>query len=188
MSLSAGACLTSFAELIRRCYRLAIDFENHIASGQACIFCRATRLYLRNRDSLYLRRKIQLLAHIRREIGDRDAQPGMARLAASRLPRLPGLCGIPQPSGRSSQDGRSVPRPAGSSSRARLRLPPPEDHFRFRLAGHSHQSPHRPASRPARLAGESGVTEAISAPVFPVRLKNFALSGVTSFNPTPRYP
>ena len=43
------------AELIRRCYRLAIDLVDHIATRQPRIFRRAARLYLCNRDSLYLR-------------------------------------------------------------------------------------------------------------------------------------
>ena len=47
---------------------------------QARIFRRAARLYLCNRDSLYIRGQVQLLAHIRSEIGDRDAQPGVTRL------------------------------------------------------------------------------------------------------------
>ena len=68
------------AELLRRGHRFAIDLENHIATAQACILRRAAGLNLRNRNSLYIRGEIQLLTHIRSEIGDRDAQPGVTRL------------------------------------------------------------------------------------------------------------
>src|SRR3984957_18156408 len=80
--LIRGCLLHITAELVCRGYRLAIDFENHIATTQACIFRRATRLNLCNRHSLYIGGKIQLLTYVRSEIGDRNAEPGVTRLVS----------------------------------------------------------------------------------------------------------
>ncbi len=70
--LTRGVCLHLVAKLIRRGDRFAVHFKDHIAAGQAGIFSRAARLYLRHRDALYIGAQLQLLAHVRGEIGDRD--------------------------------------------------------------------------------------------------------------------
>ncbi len=57
----------------RRLHRLAIDFQDHIARLQAGVVGRAARLYLLDHRAVKTVRRLQLLAHIRSDVGQPDS-------------------------------------------------------------------------------------------------------------------
>jgi len=103
------------------------------------------------------------------------------------LPQLPCLCGIRQ---RQVNLLRvAIPHDIQLDFRARRILA--HDHLQIATGFHAtaiDSGDHIAGLQACVARGELGVTEAISAPLLLVRLKNCALSGVTSFKPTPRYP
>ena len=72
--LTRRRLLDIVAELIRRCYRLAIDLSmDHIATRSTLHLPQGSPAVPAQLRRPVLLRELQLLAHIRSEIGDRDA-------------------------------------------------------------------------------------------------------------------
>ncbi len=96
--LSGWVCVDVADEVLSRGDRLAIDFEDDVAGGEASIFCGARGTYALDGDTLDLRGDVELLAGILVEVSYGEAE--LAALAGRRgrrcwRPRRP--CGTSRP-------------------------------------------------------------------------------------------
>ncbi len=166
---------------------MPVDFENHVAWSQARIVGRAAGAHILDGCALHALGNVELLAHVGRKIGHGQAEPaaplvragvtGLFRrvfveLADRDVDRL--RLAIAE----NAQISMGVPGAVSLTATCSAR---PSTIF-LPLSSRSTS----PLFRPARPAGESGVTWLTMAPVASGRLKKLALSGVTSFMLMPR--
>lgn len=80
--VAGGAAVDLRDELLGGAYGLAVDFEDDVAGLQAGVFSGTGLADVGDGDALYAIGKLELLTHVRGEVGDGQAQ--LARLGGAR--------------------------------------------------------------------------------------------------------